>query len=98
MNVHLTQDSLKEILLITPILNKPLIDSKLSHPLSVRELEVFTEPVNLRNLVIDLNEPSHEVSLPLVSIDKNWDTIKEHPSKETTIKGLGYFQKMDLKG
>lgn len=98
MNVHFTQDSLKEILLTTPILNKSLIDSKLSHPLNARKLEVFTEPVNLRNLVIGLNEPSHEVSLPLVSIVKNWDTTKEHPSKETTIKGIGILSKDGLKG
>ena len=98
INVHLTQDSLKEILLTTPILNKSLIDSKLSHPLNARKLEVFTEPVNLRNLVIGLNEPSHEVSLPLVSIVKNWVTIKEHPSKETTIKGIGILSKDGFKG
>lgn len=98
MNVHLTQDSLKEILLTTPILNKSLIDSKLSHPLNARKLEVFTEPVNLKNLVIGLNEPSHEVSLPLVSIVKNWYTTKEHPSKETTIKGIGILSKDGFKG
>ena len=98
MNVHFTQDSLKEILLITPILNKSLIESKLSHPLNARELEVFTEPVNLRDLVIGLNEPSHEISLPLISIDKNWETTKEHPSKETTIKGIGILSKDGLKG
>ncbi|MEB2281325.1 Ger(x)C family spore germination protein [Lysinibacillus xylanilyticus] len=98
MNVHLTQDSLKEILLTTPILNKSLIDSKLSHPLNARKLEVFTEPVNLKNLVIGLNEPSHEVSLPLVSIVKNWDTTKEDPSKETTIKGIGILSKDGFKG
>ncbi|MFB7157900.1 Ger(x)C family spore germination protein [Lysinibacillus sp. NPDC056232] len=98
INVHFTQDSLEEILLITPILNKPLIDSKLSHPLNIRKLEVFTEPVSLRNLVIGLNEPSHEVSLPLVSIDENWETTKEHPSKETTIKGIGILSKDGFRG
>jgi len=98
INVHFTQDSLKEILLITPILNSSLIDSHLSHPLNIQKLEVFTEPVNLKDLVIGLNEPSHEVSLPLVSIDKNWETKTEQPSKETTIKGIGILSKDGFKG
>ncbi|UZM97482.1 hypothetical protein OL548_20230 [Lysinibacillus sp. MHQ-1] len=68
--VHCTSDSIEEILLVTPILNKPLVNSKLSTPLNTNTLEAFTKPVNLRKLMIGLNEPSHEVALSLVSINK----------------------------
>jgi len=95
---YCTKDPIKDILLLTSILNKSITTSKLSNPLNTEDQETFIEPVNFRNLVIGLNEPSHEISLPLISIDKNWETTKEHPSKETTIKGIGILSKDGLKG
>lgn len=96
--VHCTSDSIEEILLVTPILNKPLDNSKLSTPLNTNTLEAFTKPVDLRKLIIGLNEPSHEVALSLVSINKNWVTEKENPSTETAINGVCVISKDGFKG
>ncbi|MFJ6268098.1 Ger(x)C family spore germination protein [Lysinibacillus xylanilyticus] len=92
-----TKDPIKEVLLITPILNKSLTASKLSNPLHTKELNTYVEPVDLRKLIIFLNEPSHEVNLPLVTINKNWETM-DKPTSETAITGFGIVSKNGFKG
>ena len=39
--------------------------------------ESFVEPINMRKTIIGLNEPSHEVLLPMLSIVQNWETKRE---------------------
>ncbi|KOS60340.1 Ger(x)C family spore germination protein [Lysinibacillus agricola] len=92
-----TQEPIKDILLVTPILNKSLTASKLSNPLHTKDLETYVEPVDLRKLVIDLNEPSHEVNIPFVTINKNWETTNE-PTVETALTGVGVLSKDGFKG
>ncbi len=94
---YCTQDPIEEILLITPIINKSLTASKLSNPLSTNAQESLVEPINLRKLIIGLNEPSHEVSLPLVTINKNWQTTNQS-SEETALTGVGVLSKDGFKG
>ncbi|MFL1997517.1 Ger(x)C family spore germination protein [Lysinibacillus sp. 1P01SD] len=98
IHVHCTQDSIEEILLVSPILDKSLPNSKLSNPLNTSTLEAFTRPVDLRKLIIGLNEPSHEVALSLVSINKNWVSETENPSDETAINGVCVLSKDGYKG
>ncbi|MDM5248120.1 MULTISPECIES: Ger(x)C family spore germination protein [unclassified Lysinibacillus] len=94
---YCTQDPIKDILLITPMLNKSITASKLSNPLYTKELETFVEPVDLRNLVLNLNEPSHEVNIPFVTINKNWETANK-PTKATALTGVGLLSKDGFKG
>ncbi|WP_107949580.1 Ger(x)C family spore germination protein [Lysinibacillus parviboronicapiens] len=94
---YCTQESIEEILLITPIIDKSLTASKLSNPLNSDAQESFVEPVNLRKLIIGLNEPSHEVSIPLVTINKNWQTA-DQSSEETALTGVGILSKDGFKG
>ncbi|MFT9819668.1 Ger(x)C family spore germination protein [Lysinibacillus sp. NPDC056185] len=94
---YCTQDSIKDILLLTPILNKSLISSKLSTPLDTDDQETFVEPVNFRNLVIGLNEPNHEIGIPYVTINKNWETA-EQQGQDTTFIGVGVLSKSGFKG
>ncbi|TQR28967.1 Ger(x)C family spore germination protein [Lysinibacillus sphaericus] len=94
---YVTKDPIKDILLITPILNKSLTASKLSNPLHTKELQTYVEPVDLRKLIISLNEPSHEVNLPLVTINKNWETTNK-PTEETALSGFGVVSKDGFKG
>ncbi|UPW81606.1 Ger(x)C family spore germination protein [Lysinibacillus sp. Ag94] len=94
---YCTQDSIKDILLLTPILNTSLISSKLSTPLDTVDKEIFVEPVNFRNLVIGLNEPNHEIGIPYVTISKNWETA-EQQGKETALTGVGVLSKSGFKG
>ena len=92
-----TKDPIKDVLLVTPILNKSLTASKLSNPLHTKELQTYIEPVDLRKLIIFLNEPSHEVNVPLVTINKNWETT-EKPTSETALTGFGVVSKDGFKG
>jgi len=93
-----TQESIKDILLVAPILNKSLSASKLIDPLHAKEIQKIFEPVDLRNLVISLDEPSHEVSLPYVSLFKDdWETSKE-TTEETALTGVGVLSKNGFKG
>ncbi|MGE8000330.1 Ger(x)C family spore germination protein [Lysinibacillus sp. NPDC093190] len=94
---YCTQDSIKDILLITPILNKFLRSSKLSTPLDTDDQETFVEPVNFRNLVIGLNEPNHEIGIPYVTINKNWETAEER-GQDTALTGVGVLSKDGFKG
>ncbi|EON70373.1 Ger(x)C family spore germination protein [Lysinibacillus sphaericus] len=96
--VQCTQEPLEEILLVTPILDKSITSSKLSSPLTTSSFEASVEPVNFRNLILDLNEPSHEVKLPLISINKNWRDSEEESSPETHLEGIGILSKDGFKG
>lgn len=92
-----TKESIKDILLVTPVLNKSLTASKLSNPLHTKELQTYVEPVDLRKLVIDLNEPGHEVNIPTVAISKNWETT-DGPTTETSFTGFGIVSRKGFKG
>ncbi|MCL1694737.1 MULTISPECIES: Ger(x)C family spore germination protein [unclassified Lysinibacillus] len=92
-----TKDPIKDLLLVTPILNKSLTDSKLSNPMHTKELQTYVEPIDLRKLILNLNEPSHEANIPLMTINKNWETTDE-PTKETALTGFGVVSKDGFKG
>lgn len=94
---YCTQDPIKDILLVTPILNKPLTTSKLSDPLNTEDKETFIEPVNFRNLVIGLNEPNYEIGIPYVTINKDWGT-EDRQEQETAFIGIGVLSKDGFKG
>lgn len=95
--VYCTKDPIKDVLLVTPILQSSLTSSKLSNPIGTTEQESFIEPKSLRNLVIGLNEPSHEVSIPYVSLTSSWENVDE-PVQETTFAGVGILSKDGFKG
>ncbi|MGE7625375.1 Ger(x)C family spore germination protein [Viridibacillus sp. NPDC096237] len=92
-----TNDSVKDILLTTPIINKALILSKLGDPENSYKQESFIKPINFRELIIGLNEPSHEIPIPFVSIDNNWDT-EQGQKNSTTLSGVGLLSPKEFKG
>lgn len=98
MYIHCTQEPLEEILLISPVLNKSLPNAKLTSPLNTRSLEAYIEPVTFRNLILDLNEPSHEVALPLISINRAWEPSEKETTNETYLQGIGILSKDGFKG
>ncbi len=95
--VFCTTDSIKDVMLIAPILRSSITSSKLSSPLKTIEQESFIDPKNLRELVIGLNEPSHEVTIPFVTIMKNWET-EAGETEETSFAGIGILSKDEFKG
>lgn len=95
--VYCTQDPIEEVLLVSPILEKSPTATKLSNPKNTSKQESFIEPVNLRQLVIGLNEPNHEMKVPFISINQNWVTA-EDSRPETVFAGVGILSKNSFKG
>ncbi|MGX9135816.1 Ger(x)C family spore germination protein [Rummeliibacillus sp. JY-2-4R] len=95
--VYSTQESVKDVMLVTPILNKAISLSKLSDPLNSYRQDSAIEPMSIRKLILRLDEPSHEVNVPLVTLTQNWETIKgKNPT--TNINGVSVVTPRDLKG
>ncbi len=94
--VYCTQDPIEEVLLVSPILEKSPTATKLSNPKNTSKQESFVEPVNLRQLVIGLNEPNHEIKVPFISINQDWETAKESRT-ETVFAGVGDYLTVDIK-
>lgn len=95
--MYCTKDPVHDVLLVSPILKNSLSSSKLSNPINPTEQETFVEPKNLREIVIGLNEPNHEVTVPYVSIRKDWQTDEENV-EETYFSGVGILSKDGFKG
>ncbi len=84
-------------MLVTPILRNSMTASKLSNPISTTKQLTFVQPINLRELIIGLNEPSHEIGIPYVKIMKGWEN-DEGEMEETTFSGIGILSKNGIKG
>lgn len=89
---YMTSSPLDEILLITPIINKSITLSKLSDPLSSYNQSSRIEPIQFRELMIQLNEPNHEAKIPLVDISDNWSK-EDGPNHVYTFKGISILEK-----
>lgn len=74
--IYSTEDSIKDLMLSTPIINKAISLSKMSDPLNSYKQSSFIEPLTIRNLLIGMDEPGHEVKIPLVRLVKVWETEK----------------------
>lgn len=95
--LYTTQDSVEDILLIRPVLNKAITLSKLGDPKNSFEQESFVQPVDIRMLLIGLDEPSHEAMIPLISIEENWKT-EEKSIPESVLSGVGVVTPHSFKG
>lgn len=95
--VYTTKDPVQEVLLVRPVLNKAVTLSKLSDPENSFKKESFVEPLNIRKLIINMNEPSHEAFIPLITVEDNWESIKE-TIKAPLISGVGVVAPDGFKG
>ena len=68
----MTKDSIKDVMLVKPLDNITLAFSKLSDPRDNYKQSSFIEPMNLRELIIHTDEPSHEVHLPVLKVTNQW--------------------------
>ncbi|MFB5282485.1 Ger(x)C family spore germination protein [Peribacillus sp. Hz7] len=80
-----TKDSIKDIMLVSPIENISLAFSKLSDPHDNYRQSSFIPPIDLRELIINFDEPPHQAQLPLLQISKKW-TAQDGPKKELLIE------------
>lgn len=95
--VYCTQDPIEDVLLVSPLLKRSPTSAKLSNPENITKQDSFVDPVNLRQLVIGLNEPSYEVSIPYITLNKSWET-EEEQTTETSFAGVGILTKDNFKG
>ncbi|RKD24623.1 spore gernimation protein [Ammoniphilus oxalaticus] len=95
--VYTTKDPVQDILVVNPILNKAITLSKLGDPENSYEQESFIEPINIRKLIIALDEPGHEAMIPLISVEENFRSI-EKPIQQTALSGVGIVTPNSFKG
>lgn len=87
--MYCTQDSIEDIMLVSSILDKSPAATKLNDPQNTWK---HIKSINLRKFVIELNEPSHEVNIPIVSINKI-RKIQKNKQKKLLSQALVSFQK-----
>ncbi|MGN7388909.1 Ger(x)C family spore germination protein [Sporosarcina sp. SAFN-015] len=95
--VYATKDPVEEILLLRPVINKAITLSKLGDPENSFEQESFIKPTNIRELLIQMNEPNHEAKIPLITVKDNWVSIKE-TIKAPYLAGAGIVTPDIFKG
>ncbi|PIC63536.1 spore gernimation protein [Sporosarcina sp. P13] len=95
--LYTTKDPVQDVLLVKTVLNKSLVLSKLSDPKNTFEQESFIEPVNIRTLLIALDEPSYEAMIPIISVEEDWESVKE-PIKAPNLSGVGVVTPNSFKG
>lgn len=75
--LYTTQSPVEDVLLVRPVINRAITLSKLGDPENSYEQESFVYPTNVRQLIIELDEPGHEAAIPLLNVEKNWKSSKE---------------------
>ena len=85
--IYSTEDSVKDVLLTSQIIHTSTLLSKMGDPMNSFKQESLVEPITMRETIIGLNEPSHEVLFPTVSIAQNWETEK---GKSDVVKLVGF--------
>ncbi|WP_100330686.1 Ger(x)C family spore germination protein [Bacillus xiapuensis] len=92
-----TDEPLPPLLTNIPIMEMSTALSRLSDPQSTYKQSSLVRPVDLREMIILLNEPPHEARLPLVRVTRRWRTDEaQHQSIET--RGVALVTKDHLKG
>ena len=74
---YMTKGSIKEAMLVSPIENISLAFSKLSDPEGNYKQSSFIPPIDLRELIIEMDEPAYFVSIPRMKVTKQWSGQKE---------------------
>ncbi|MBO0603482.1 Ger(x)C family spore germination protein [Sporosarcina sp. E16_3] len=95
--VYTTKGPVQDVLLVKPVLNKAVTLSKLGDPENSFKQESFIEPLNFRELIIRMDEPSHEAMIPLITVEENWESMTES-IKAPVISGVGVVTPSGFKG
>jgi len=96
--MYATDAPLSKLLITLPMLEMSTALSKISDPKATFNQSSYIRPIDLREVLISLNEPGHEAVLPFMNLLKNqWVTDKnEHDAIK--IDGLAVVTKDNLKG
>ncbi|MBY0223842.1 Ger(x)C family spore germination protein [Mammaliicoccus sciuri] len=92
-----TADSVKDVLLTVPIVNTAITLSRLGDPKNTYDQSSSVEPVDIRRMVIGLNEPGHEMVIPYMEVSENWETVTGK-DKIAQLAGGGLITPKEFKG
>ncbi|BDH61566.1 hypothetical protein MTP04_16960 [Lysinibacillus sp. PLM2] len=95
--VYCTDEPLDQLLNVLPLLKKSITLTKIADPLNSFEQESFIEPIDVRKLIIKMNEPSYEANIPFIKLKKDWQTQNE-PLSTAEIRGVGVVTPKEFKG
>lgn len=95
--IYSTAEPLGDVLLTTPIINKAISLSKMSDPLNSYKQDSSIEPINLRKLILRMDEPGHEVNIPNLTLTDKWKT-KKASEKTTSFNGISVISPDVFKG
>lgn len=73
---YITDEPLEDIMLVTPILNKAITLSKVADPTSSFGQSSLIQPISFREILINVDEPSHSAIIPFLELSDNWSTEK----------------------
>ncbi|MGE7781383.1 Ger(x)C family spore germination protein [Peribacillus sp. NPDC097264] len=93
---YMTKESVKEAMLVGPIENIPLAFSKLSDPEGNYKQSSFIPPINLRELIIEMDEPAYFVSIPRMKVTKQWSGQKEK-KKDLLLDSIAVISENKIK-
>src|SRR5690606_18057347 len=84
--VYSTDDPLEEFLIAVPLLKRSITLTSLADPYNSFQQASFIEPLSMRQLIIQLNEPGYDVKIPYVTMKDDWKTQK---GTEKSVKMTG---------
>ncbi|UAT32918.1 Ger(x)C family spore germination protein (plasmid) [Bacillus badius] len=95
--IYATKEPLKELMTSTPPLAMSTYFSRLSDPQAAYEQSSFIRPIDMREILIELNEPPHEAIIPYVRLAKH--TWKADKKTNTMIQfaGAAFITKSSVK-
>lgn len=95
--VYCTDQPLDQFFITVPVLNKGISLTVIGDPRNSYEQESFIDPIDVRRLIIALDEPGHDANIPYISLKKDWQT---QDGVESTIKinGVGVVTTKEFKG
>lgn len=95
--VYVTKDSVQDVLLIRPVLNRAVTLSKLGNPEDTYQQESYIKPQSFREVIIALDEPGHEALIPLINVEENWESTEES-IEAPVLSGVGVVTSTGFKG
>jgi spore germination protein KC len=95
--IYATDQPIEQFFLETPLLKKSITLTKLANPLNSYEQDSYIEPLNVRKLIIQLNEPNYLAKIPYITIGESWITEQGNDSS-FQIEGVALVTPSEFHG
>ncbi|RRN72507.1 hypothetical protein EI200_07990 [Peribacillus simplex] len=92
----ITKDSIKDAMLISPIENISVAFSKLSDPDDNYKQSSFIPSINLREIIINIDEPAHQVAIPQLKLTEQWNS-QEKKKKDLLMETVAIISENKIK-